>query len=103
MNLSTNDITAFVKKQTIHKRALVEPDVKVQKAAMYSKLLDAVVYAKKLRRLRDTLKNRVCRKYSNSKTRSRRICAEMVEFYHVSKKRDFEAAKTKLNTSSGKT
>ena len=86
LNLSTNDVTSFVMGQTIHKRILVKPDVKVLKAAMKSKLLDALMYARKLRRQRDLLKRKISSKYSDSKGKSRKICLDMVELYRGYKK-----------------
>ena len=56
LGLATNDIMSFLKKQTIHKRVHSKPDVKVLEAAMRSKLSDALVFAKRLRRWRDSLK-----------------------------------------------
>ena len=56
MNLATNDVKNFVRKQTIHKRVQTKPDSKVQNAAMRSKLSDALAFAKRLRQKRNTLK-----------------------------------------------
>ena len=96
MNLSTNDVSSFVNGQTLHKRVLVKPDVKVQKAAMKSKLLDALMYARTLRRHRDLLKKKISSKYSDSKTKSRKICSELVELYHIYKKDEMEDARKKI-------
>ena len=96
MKLSTNDVTSFVIGQTTHKRVLVDPDVKVQKAAMNSKLLDALMYARILRRQRDTLKRKLSNKCSKSKVTARKICSELVDFYHVSKKNEIREAKSKI-------
>ena len=96
MDLSTNDVTSFINGQTIHKRVLVRPDVKVQKAAMNSKLLDSLTFARKLRRRRDMLKKKLCRKYQQSPSKSRKICSEMVDFYHDSKKVELRHANNKI-------
>ena len=56
LDLATNDVTNFLQKQTQHKRVLSGPDLRVQKAAMQNKLADALVFARKLRHERDTLK-----------------------------------------------
>ena len=62
-NLATNDVKNFIVKQSIHKRALSEPDLKVQKAAMASKFQDAIAYAHRLRVERESLKRRLAKKY----------------------------------------
>ena len=72
LNLSTNDVTSFVNGQTVHKRILVKPDAKVQRAAMNSKLRDALMFARKLRRQRDFLKKNLCRKYRESTSKARK-------------------------------
>ena len=67
MNLATNDVTSFVEKQTIHKKASALPDMKVKRAAMKSKVVDALAYAKRLRMERDVLKKRIAKKFCSNK------------------------------------
>ena len=63
LNLATNDVLSFINKQTIHKKVVRQPDLKVQKLAMSSKISDAVAFSKRLRKQRDILKARVSKKY----------------------------------------
>jgi len=88
MDLATNDVTSFVNKQFVHKRILFKPDVKVQRAAMHSKLKNALVFTSQLRQERVTLKRKISRKYSNLNTKARRICYELVDFYHKIKEKE---------------
>ena len=69
LNLATNDVKNFVSKQIIHKRVEKKPDLKVQKYAMKSKLLDAISFSKRLRRKRDVLKSRLSKKLGSSNRR----------------------------------
>ena len=76
MGIATNDVSNFVKKQTIHKRVNQAPDTRVQRIAMHSKLADAIAFASRLRRERDMLKKRVSKKYSGSTALGRRLLEE---------------------------
>ena len=49
LGLSTNDVSSFVDKQSLHKRVLKSVDNRVRKTAMQSKIKDAVVFTKRLR------------------------------------------------------
>ena len=95
MDLATNDVASFVTKQTTHKRVTTKPDLKVQRAAMKSKLIDALSYAKRLRQQRDTLRRRVVRK-APSKAHGRRICTGMVDHYQQVKMKEMSDAKKKI-------
>ena len=46
MNLATNDVTSFVRKQSEIKRVNSSPDTHVMRSAMKSKLVDALAYVK---------------------------------------------------------
>ena len=85
MNLATNDVTSFVDKQTIHKKASALPDMKVKRAPMKIKIVDALTYAKRLRLERDLLKRRIARKFCSKKAQGRKICSALVALYHEEK------------------
>ena len=68
LDLATNDISNFIQKQTLHKRVQSDPDLRVQRVAMQSKLADVLVFARRLRRERDSLKKRLEKKYSFNKS-----------------------------------
>ena len=72
-NLATNDISNFVRKQSIHKRIFSSPDLNVQKSAMKSKFVDALACVKRLRKDRDALKKRLAKKCDGRKSLCRRI------------------------------
>ena len=76
-NLSTNDVSSFLSKQTIHKRVNSCVDVKVRKAAMHSKLVDALAYAKRLRQQRNSLKKQVLKKYLNKRIAKHELQAKL--------------------------
>ena len=97
MNLATNDVTSFIDKQTIHKKASLLPDNKVKRAAMNSKLIDAIAYTKRLRQERDLLKRRLSRKFRSSKAQGRRICTDLVALYHREKDKGILEAKEKID------
>ena len=97
LNLATNDVTSFVEKQMTHKRTSKVPDNKVKRAAMNSKLVDAVAYTKRLRQERDLLKRRLSRKYSSRKAQGRKTCADLVALYHREKDSEILAAKQKID------
>ena len=65
MDIATNDIASFVKKQTNLKKASSRPDIKVLRAAMKSKLSDALSFAKRLRQRRDALRKRLVKRASS--------------------------------------
>ena len=90
-NLATNDVTNFVKKQSIHKRVLSNPDLNVQKAAMKSKFLDALSCVRRLRKDRDILKSRLAKKYEGRKSLRRRIEDKLVMKYRMMKRDENEA------------
>ena len=97
LNLATNDITNFVKKQTIHKRVIVRPDLRVQKTAMKSKIADAIAFAGRLRKLRDSLKKKVSRKYADRKSKGRRVLESLLKVYRQFKESEIEDAKSKID------
>ena len=97
LNLATNDITNFVKKQTIHKRVIVRPDLKVQKIAMKSKIADAVAFAERLRKLRNSLKKKVSRKYADRKSKGRRVLDSLLKVYRQLKESEMKDAKDKID------
>ena len=85
LGMATNDVANFVKKQTIHRKANHTPDLKVQKAAMRSKMTDALAYAKRLRQQRDTLKKRIQRKYSSRKCAGKKLLEQELKQYQKHK------------------
>ena len=98
LNLATNDVANFVKKQTIHKRVNSRPDLKVQKTAMQSKLADSLVYASRLRRQRDSLKKKLSSKFGASgKSRCRRILDGLNRYYKKFKETEIQDAKKKVD------
>ena len=97
MNLATNDVKNFVQKQTIHKRVQTKPDFKVQKAAMRSKLSDALAFAKRLRQRRDTLKSRLVKKFACKRSEGRRVLDNLVTHYKNYKIKEMSEAKIKIN------
>ena len=97
MGMATHDVANFVRKQTIHKRTKMCPDLKVQKVAMQSKLVDAVAYSKRLRRQRDALKGKLYRQYSSNKARVRRKLEALAKQYNELKCQEIEDAKAKID------
>ena len=96
MNLATNDVTSFVTKQSTHKRVSKLPDLSVKRAAMKSKLLDALSFAKRLRQKRDLLRRRVLVKFSSRKSHARDVLSELVDHYHLVKNKHFLDARNKI-------
>ena len=96
LNLATNDVSNFLKKQTIHKRVDVKPDLKVLKHAMRSKLTDACAFSKRLRRKRDVLKSRVAKKLGTN-SNGRRVLEDMVKRYRVKKKAHSDENSVKID------
>ena len=76
--LATNDVSNFVRKQSLHKKAHKSTDCKTKKAAMASKLKDACMYAKKLRQEKNVIKNRVFRKYQHSRNEGKKVVSSLV-------------------------
>ena len=81
MGLATNDIMSFVEKQSKHKRVNRELDSRVITSAMKSKVMDVCAHMKRLRQTRNKLRNRVSRKYLDSKSYGKRILQDMVTRY----------------------
>ena len=96
-NLATNDVKNFVQKQSIHKRVYSGPDPKVRKAAMKSKLLDAIANSRRLRIDRDTLKRRLAKKYASRKSLCRRIQEDLVKKYRMIKNEKLLANENKFS------
>ena len=96
LGLATNDIKNFIQKQTIHKRTDRKPDLQVQKLAMRSKLRDACCFALRLRQKRDDLKKKLTRKYSTKKALGRRILNGMVARYKITKHKEFDEMRKKV-------
>ena len=96
-NLATNDIMNFIKKQTIHKRILTKPDLKLLQTAMKSKLSDALSFAKRQRQARDKLKKRLSRLYGDDKTSLRRVLDGLYKHYKDIKCSEMLVAKNKIN------
>ena len=94
LNLATNDIKNFVKKQIIHRRVDMKPDLRVQKLAMKSKLADACAFSKRLRKKRDVLKSRLCKRFGNSC--GRRMIDCMVKKFRAQKKAHMDANRVKI-------
>ena len=97
MNLATNDVFNFVNKQTIHKRARKGGfDFKVQRAAMTSKLKDALAYAKKLRQVRDKQKKKLSSKLCSNKSLERTTLKNLADRYKEIKEIEIRQAIEKV-------
>ena len=96
LGLATNDIKNFILKQSAQKRILCKPDFKVLRSAMRSKLSDACAFLKRLRRLRDTLKKRIARKYSSRKAYGRKVVDELVSKYREKKILELKKVRRKI-------
>ena len=96
-NLATNDVSNFLKKQSIHKRVLSNPDLNVQKTAMRSKFVDALSCVRRLRKDRDTLKRRLAKKHEGRKSLCRRIEDKLFKKYKETKKVQIEANMRKFS------
>ena len=83
LGLATNEVKSFVVNQTVHKKVDGRIDHKVRSAAMKSKLIDACTHAKRLRQKKNTLKERVAKKYQHMKSKCRRIFENMVKRYRI--------------------
>ena len=97
LGLATHDVANFIRKQTIHKRTKNSPDLKVQRAAMQSKLSDAVAYVKRLRRQRDSLKGKLSRQYGGCKADCRRKLESLVKQDGEVKSLEIMNAKAKID------
>ena len=95
MDLATNDVNSFVMKQVCHKRVNSRPDLKVQKAAMKSKLIDVLSYAKRLRQQRESLRKRLVRR-ADSKSKAKKVVDDLLNHYHQTKKVEFAEANRKI-------
>ena len=96
MGMATNDVANFAKKQTIHKRVNMCPDVRVLKAAMQSKLVDAIAYAKRLRRQRDMDKRKLSGLYSSNKTKGRRVLECLFKHYKSYREDEMRKMRAKI-------
>ena len=96
MGMATNDVVSFAKKQTIHKRVNMCPDARVLKAAMQSKLVDAIAYAKRLRRQRDVLKRKLSKLYSSNKSKCRKVLESLFKHYKLHKENEMRSKRTKI-------
>ena len=96
MGLATNDVWNFVEKQSLHKRVNCSMDTKVMASAMRSKLVDACAFVKRLRQLKNTLRNRVTRKYHHSKSKGKRIIDDMVKRYKKLRHEEYIHADKKI-------
>ena len=94
--LSTNDVTSFVTKQTLHKKVQICVDDKVRKSAMRSKLSDALAYAKRLRQEKNAAKKQVLKKYRSQKLKGREVLSELIQKYRQTRSIEVEAAKLKI-------
>ena len=83
-------------KQVVHKNTTSKPDLKVQKAAMWSKLTDAVAFSKKLRQQRDVIKKRVAKKYAKNAYERRNVLRQLVSYYQQHKKAEMDSARSKI-------
>ena len=93
--LATNDIRNFVVKQTVHKKILTDVDARVRNCAMQSKLIDALAHAKRLRQTKNSLKQKILKKY-RTKAKGKRIVKGLVDKYRNLKVKEFEAAELKI-------
>ena len=94
--LATNDVQSFSYKQSIHKKVNVGVDHKVRRTAMQSKLSDALAFACRLRQEKSSLKKRIQRLYRNSKSKGRRILADLLKRYRRTKLIEVDKAQTKI-------
>ena len=94
--LATNDVQNFSKKQAFHKRVNVGIDSRVKKVAMQSKLSDALAFASKLRIEKNNLKKKIQRKYRDSRSKGRRILADMHKRYKQTRVIEMGETETKI-------
>ena len=96
MNLGTNDVTNFVRKQLAHKKTSSKPYLKVLRTIMRSKMVDAIAFSKRLRQQRDTTKRRLIKKYSNNMAHGRKILQNLVSHYNNYKRNAMHEARVKI-------
>ena len=96
LGLATNEVRSFVDKQILHKKMTNSRDSRVLNSAMRSKVSDACAYAKKLRQTKNILRNRVTRKYRDSKSKCRKILDDMVRRYRVLRIQELRTADEKV-------
>ena len=96
MNLGTNDVTNFVRKQSAHKKASNKLDLKVLRTAMKSKMVDAIAFSKRLRQQRDSSKKRLIKKHSNNTNHGRKILQNLVSHYTNYKRKAMCEARMKI-------
>ena len=64
---------------------------------MQSKLSDALVFASRLRKQRDRLKQKLSRKYCENKSKHRRVLDSLVKVYRSKKEIEMNDAKKKID------
>ena len=96
LGLGTNDIANFVTKQTIHKKVIKNVDGRVQRSAMQSKIMDAAAYAKRLRQDKNTLRQRIYKKYQGNKSMGKKVVADLLDGYRRVKSHEFAKADKKI-------
>ena len=96
LGLATNDVNSFVVKQVIHKKVCKDIDNKVKRVAMESKLRDAYAYAKRLRQDKNKYKNRLLRKYQNSRSYGKQILPDLVWKYRELRNKELKDAENKV-------
>ena len=94
--LSTNDVTSFVSKQTIHRKVNLCVDDKVRKLAMKSKLTDALAFAKRLRQDKNVAKRQVLKKYRSQKLKGKQVVSNLIQKYRQTRSIEVEAARLKI-------
>ena len=103
--LATNDVRSFIEKQVNHKKIKKFEDARVKKCAMHSKLMDALSLSKRLRQTKNSMKERVLKKYQCNRAKGRKIIKDLICKYHdhkstllaeANKKIEFYKAKNEL-------
>ena len=95
-NLATNDVSNFIKKQTIHRKVDKREDFKLKKAAMHSKLVDALSFASRLRQRKKIQRNEVMKFYKERKTYGRKVIKDLVDKYRERRTIEIESANKKI-------
>ena len=96
LGLATNDVKNFTEKQVLHKKMSSSIDYRVLRTAMRSKLSDACAHAKMLRQNKNTLKNRLTKKYQHHKSKRKHILEDMVRRYRQLKIIEVQKAEKKI-------
>ena len=96
MGLATNDVKWFAKKQVCHRKVRLNVDNKILRTAMHCKVIDACAHAKRLRQNKNIQKNRVLKKYQESKAKGRQVVKDLLVKYNQFKLREIEKAKLKI-------